>query len=123
MPSRSQFTSNEEYAAWFREYRKKNRKKMRAYYREYNREWRKRNGYENEKNWADKNPHKVKAQAAAQRAIRAGKIKRLPCEVCKARDVVAHHDDYKKPLEVRFLCKAHHRQVHYRELKWEEAGL
>lgn len=38
------------------------------------------------------------------------------CEVCGARPEDAkihkHHDDYSKPLEVRFLCTPHHGELH-----------
>jgi len=36
------------------------------------------------------------------------------CEICKARDrgIEAHHEDYNKPLEVRWLCNICHRQQH-----------
>ena len=35
-----------------------------------------------------------------------------PCENCGALEVEAHHDDYDKPLEVRWLCRHDHRQLH-----------
>lgn len=36
------------------------------------------------------------------------------CEVCgRTRNVDAHHDDYAKPLDVRWLCRSHHRKLHY----------
>lgn len=36
-----------------------------------------------------------------------------PCEVCGTRKQIdAHHDDYSKPLDVRWLCRSHHRQHH-----------
>jgi hypothetical protein len=54
------------------------------------------------------------------KAVRAGKLVPKPCEVCgasgKARDgrraIHAHHDDYTKPLDVRWLCKKHHDELH-----------
>jgi len=45
-------------------------------------------------------------------AIRMGVIKRKPCEVCGEKYAVAHHDDYMKPLDVRFLCHSHHQKYH-----------
>lgn len=41
-------------------------------------------------------------------AAELGIIKRQPCEVCGDPKVQAHHTDYAKPLEVRWLCKTHH---------------
>jgi len=38
-----------------------------------------------------------------------------PCEVCGALDVEMHHDNYAKPLAVRWLCKRHHRALHMRQ--------
>ncbi len=36
------------------------------------------------------------------------------CEKCKKRhhDIHAHHDDYAKPLEVRWLCRSCHFRLH-----------
>ena len=42
-------------------------------------------------------------------------MKRLPCEVCGERKTHAHHDDYSKPLEVKWLCKKHHDEHHREE--------
>lgn len=45
--------------------------------------------------------------------IKEGLLIRLPCEICATiEDVQAHHDDYTKPLEVRWLCRKHHREHH-----------
>lgn len=45
-------------------------------------------------------------------AVRTGEIKRRPCEVCGATEAEAHHDNYNNPLEIRWLCKAHHSEWH-----------
>lgn len=57
-------------------------------------------------------PEKHCAHNAVHRALKAGKLKRQSCEVCGCSDVEGHHDDYSKPLEVRWLCKKHHAEVH-----------
>ena len=56
-------------------------------------------------------PDKAKAYRAVSYAIRRGKMERLSCEVCGAK-AQAHHDDYSKPLDVRWLCFKHHREHH-----------
>jgi hypothetical protein len=61
---------------------------------------------------------KAKARKAAQRAVALGTLVREPCEVCSTEEVDAHHEDYSKPLEVRWLCRAHHHDVH----RGERAG-
>ena len=47
-----------------------------------------------------------------QTAIAKGILKPKPCEICRATKVIAHHDDYSKPLDVRWLCITHHRKIH-----------
>ena len=60
-----------------------------------------------------RNPHILKAWRMLNNAVDAGKIKRGPCEVCGTTvGVHGHHDDYSKPLEVRWLCKDCHREYH-----------
>lgn len=46
------------------------------------------------------------------RAKKAGRLVSQPCEVCGQQKVDAHHDDYSKPLTVRWLCRLHHRAHH-----------
>lgn len=48
-------------------------------------------------------------------AIKLGLLVRRPCEVCGVTKVQAHHTDYGKPLEVRWLCALHHSQLHQKE--------
>jgi hypothetical protein len=55
-----------------------------------------------------KYPEKEKARNTLRNAIKGGYIKRCVCEVCGNPKTQAHHDDYSKPLEVRWLCHQHH---------------
>lgn len=70
---------------------------------------------EQRRRWAKANPHKISAQKKAQRAIALGELTKQPCEACGEAKVDAHHDDYTKPLAVRWLCRRHHRQHHANE--------
>ncbi len=56
-------------------------------------------------------PEKIRARSHLRQKIRSGKIIRLPCERCGAK-AHAHHDDYSKPLDVRWLCVKHHLEYH-----------
>lgn len=64
---------------------------------------------------ADKRVHDI-----TEKAIAAGVLIQQPCEVCGAFGVMAdgrcevqaHHDDYNKPLQVRWLCQKHHHEWH-----------
>lgn len=62
--------------------------------------------------WQGKNPHKQAAHRAVSVALNNGSLVKLPCEVCGNKNSEAHHDDYTKPLEVNWLCKAHHAERH-----------
>jgi hypothetical protein len=54
------------------------------------------------------------AHNMVKEAIRSGVLVRKPCEVCSGTKLVdAHHDDYSKPLNVRWLCRRHHQRHHY----------
>jgi hypothetical protein len=62
-----------------------------------------------------KTSKEVRARSKAYYAIRAGDLIPQPCEVCGAtKHIHAHHDDYDKPLEVRWLCSPHHHEAHGR---------
>jgi hypothetical protein len=62
--------------------------------------------------WLDKNDIKRKSHIIVGNAIKYGKLKKEPCEVCGCLDVHAHHDDYAKPLDIRWLCDIHHNEWH-----------
>jgi len=56
-------------------------------------------------------PMKYAAHVITRNYIRDGKIEISDsCSICKSTHLVqAHHDDYTKPLEIRWLCiKCHH---------------
>jgi hypothetical protein len=57
-----------------------------------------------------KYPEKVKAHRIVYNAVKSGELKRLPCWICGALKVEAHHEDYSKPLEVIWVCNKHHYQ-------------
>ena len=52
-----------------------------------------------------------RAREAVARAIRRGDLLKSCCELCLADKVQAHHDDYTRPLEVRWLCPTCHKRV------------
>lgn len=62
--------------------------------------------------WQSKNRHKRSAHQKVSNAIRDGKLIRQPCEICGELRVQAHHDDYSKPLDVKWLCTKHHAERH-----------
>lgn len=55
---------------------------------------------------------KIEARLEATKAIKRGDVIRQPCEECGS-DAQGHHDDYSKPLELRWLCRVHHDALHY----------
>lgn len=57
-------------------------------------------------------PLRRAAHIAVGNAVRDGALLRGACEVCGDVEVEAHHDDYAKPLEVRWLCVKHHKEWH-----------
>lgn len=62
--------------------------------------------------YADNNPKKRKACGLVGYAIEMDMLQKKPCELCGCEKVHGHHDDYDKPLDVRWLCSAHHRLWH-----------
>jgi hypothetical protein len=67
----------------------------------------------NKKFWLYENKLKRKAHQDVSYAILTGRLVRQPCERCgTTQHVVAHHEDYNKPLDVVWLCKHHHKERH-----------
>lgn len=65
------------------------------------------------------------AQQAVTQAVRDGRLVRRPCESHNCphplSGVVAHHDDYRFPLKVRWLCRSHHVTFHCEQERMEDS--
>lgn len=57
-------------------------------------------------------PQRMRARDIAYQAIRSGKLIKQDCEVCGDPNTQAHHDDYRFPIRVRWLCVKCHREYH-----------
>lgn len=71
---------------------------------------------------AERHPEAVRAVSSVRRALDSGRISRpFGCEECgdspppmkDGRSAIqAHHDDYSRPLDVRWLCHGCHIRIH-----------
>ena len=87
----------------------KNKEKLRL----YKRRWRKtQSGFLSTKRSAERqlviNPIKILARDRVAKAVKRGKLFKGLCQMCRSRNVEAHHPDYHKPLEVQWYCRACH---------------
>ena len=58
-------------------------------------------------------PEKHKARDAVKKAKKTGKLIPDNCYICGETNVHAHHDDYSKPLDVKWMCaQCHHKHHH-----------
>jgi len=63
--------------------------------------------------WLQENQLKKKAHQIVGYAVQKGDLVRQPCERCgTTENVIAHHEDYHKPLDIVWLCQHHHRERH-----------
>ena len=104
----SQLRYNEKHRLERRElariWRINNREKKKNYDKIYQREYFKR----------EEVKFKNKARNKLKLAIKLGKISRKVCEIKKCNLIgQGHHEDYAKPLEVRWLCRIHHEELHH----------
>lgn len=90
----------------------KNRVENLEKYRKYDRDRGNRQSPEYLKEYRDRYPKKYKAHSKVAYEIRAGNLVPEDCEECGNKKAVAHHDDYDRPLKVRWLCQGHHAQWH-----------
>jgi hypothetical protein len=109
-----------------REYDIKHKKRIAEYRKEYYPKWYAKNGRNRADNyceamirWQIEHKEECKAKGKVAYAIKTGKLKRPNiCSKCHKtkKTIIAHHDDYSKPLEVRWLCHSCHKLLHL-ELK------
>ena len=67
---------------------------------------------ENCKRYNEKNKEKRAAHRKVQHALKNMILKKDPCLICGDLKSEAHHNDYNKPLEVIWFCRAHHAAHH-----------
>lgn len=60
-----------------------------------------------------RNASKIRARKLLQYAFKMGRIEKLPCEACGSEESQAHHEDYSKPMDVKWFCNLHHSHVHH----------
>lgn len=67
-----------------------------------------------------------KVRQKTKNLVRKGKIKKKSCIVCGNKKVIAHHEDYRNPLKVIWMCQKHHKDYHEgkialfnNKLKWD----
>jgi hypothetical protein len=106
---------HEGYKAYLRNYYNENKEELRTKSNEYNKKNRDK-ANERSRNYRNTlaGNIKEKARKKVQSAIRKGELVRPSiCEDCRAEIFVeAHHDDYSKPLDVKWLCKECHWKRH-----------
>lgn len=56
---------------------------------------------------------KRRARGQVETALTGGRLIQQPCEVCNLPEVEPFHDDYTKPLQVRWVCAQHYERISY----------
>lgn len=55
---------------------------------------------------------KSNARSYLNEYLQRGKVKKTSCQHCGDSNVEAHHEDYSKPLDVIWLCRSCHLELH-----------
>lgn len=115
--SRCKACDREHTRRWNTEHRDQQRERSSRYYPKYAEKSKARQA-----RFRKDNPQKVAAYVAVQRAVIRGDLVRPDaCEQCGKNPgfnrqgcalIEAHHDDYSKPLDVRWLCSTCHKAHH-----------
>jgi len=61
---------------------------------------------------SESDKEKSNARAYLHVYVKRGKVKKENCLICGSEKSEAHHKDYKKPLDVIWLCRTHHLSLH-----------
>ncbi len=72
----------------------------------YSREWRKTHPLNEEQKF------RANVRSKTKMRIQRGLLIPYPCDVCGNKKAEAHHDDYRQPYCIRWLCFEHHREFH-----------
>ncbi len=70
----------------------------------------------------ERHPEKYLARQVLQHALRKREITKGTCQVCGNPQVDGHHEDYTKPLDVMWLCRRHHTDVHQAQARARKGG-
>ena len=116
--------TKKEWALYMHQWRVKNAEKYRAYKKAQNARWRAKNKEKIRASTTAQRlrwPEKYRARTKVGNAIRDGRLIRKPCEVC-GQKAHAHHEDYSKPLDVRWFCPLHHHGIESTEYVYSSKG-
>jgi ribosomal protein S27AE len=58
---------------------------------------------------------RFRARNKVANEIRSGRLVKQPCSKCGEIKVEAHHKDYRKKLDVQWLCIRHHKEEHLKK--------
>lgn len=106
--------SSERELEYYREYRRKNKDKIKAYFKESRR---KPENAEKNKLRNRLAKEKRNANAAVRSRVQRGTLKRGCCVFCNEPNAMAHHEDYSKKYEIVWACSRHHADIHSNRIK------
>ena len=103
----------EERAAYARAYYRENADKIRNRVKDYRTEHLEMvRAKDRARGFREPDPRKTFARNLVNRAITRGDLVRGDCERCGVPEAQAHHDDYSRPLDIRWLCRTCHGVEH-----------
>jgi len=110
----------EERLAYAKTYQPKDLEKFREYHERYNREYRLKHNEElreQYRRYYAENKEKAYAKKIAERYVPLDSH----CEICGAtHNLLRHHPDYSKPLDIITVCRSCHNRIHRGNLKIQE---